>query len=49
MALSGSPAVPPWRPESMSMCSASSGRMRHCKINRNVMLRELQSERFDLL
>lgn len=40
MTLSGSSAVPPWRAESMSVCSASSGRVRHCKVNYNVMLRE---------
>lgn len=45
MTLFGSSAVPPWRTESMSMSSDSSGRMRLYKINYNVMLKESDSLR----
>lgn len=43
MTLPGSSAVPPWRTESIDVCSASSGRMGHCKINYDIMLRESDS------
>lgn len=43
MTLPGSSAVPPWRTESINVCSASSGSMGHCKINYDVMLRQSDS------